>query len=112
MGFRLQSCLMLAMQARTPLCSVCAGTVQFVTGPDGKPTEAILYGIGAQATFQNTAGQVVVVTNNSPGTVSIPINANGDPSIPAGNNLSVASTNPSIPSTPTSSSPGVYGQTK
>ena len=83
--------------------------MQFVTGPDGKPTEAILYGIGAQATFQNTAGQVVVVTNNSPGTVTIPIDSNGNPSIPAGINLLVVSTNPSIPSTPTSSSSGVNG---
>ena len=92
------------------LCILCAGNVQFVTGPDGQPTEAILYGTGAQATFQNTAGQVVVVTNNSPGTVSIPIDTDGDPSIPAGSNLSVVSTNPSIPSTPTSSSSGGYSQ--
>ena len=91
------------------MCITCAGNVQFVNGPDGKPTEAILYGTGAQATFQNTAGQVVVVTNNSPGTVSIPIDSNGDPNIPAGSNLSVVGTNPSIPSTPTSSSPGGYG---
>ena len=88
------------------LCIACVGTVQFVSGPDGKPIEAILYGTAAQATFQNTAGQVVVVTNNSPGTVTIPIKANGDPSIPAGSNLSVVSTNPSIPNSPTSSSPG------
>ena len=88
------------------MCHACAGNVQFVTGPDGQPTEAILYGTGAQATFQNTAGQVVVVTNNSPETVSIPIDTNGDPSIPVGTDLSVVSTNPSIPSTPTSSSSG------
>ena len=95
----------------TPFCTVCAGTVQFVTGPDGTPTEAILYGVGAQATFQSTAGQVVVATNNSPGTVSIPIDSNGNPSIPAGSNLSVVSTNSSIPSISVSS-PGGYGKTK
>ena len=100
------------MGCLNPLCITRAGNVQYVRGPDGKPIEAILYGIGAQATFQNTAGQVVVVTNNSPGTVSIPINSNGDPSIPAGSNLSVVSNNPSIPSTPTSSPPGRCGKAK
>ena len=89
-----------------PLLHACAAaaegfSVQFVTGPNGQPSAAILTGVGAQATFQNTEGQVVVVTNNSPGIVNIPIDANGDPSIPAGIDLSVISTNPSIPSTPT-----------
>ena len=81
-----------------------------MTDPDNNPTEALLTGVGAQATFQNTAGQVVVVTNNSPGTVSIPIDSNGDPRIPAGSNVSVVSTNPSIPSTPSSSSSGGHGK--
>ena len=103
---------LVSMERWTLLCTACVGTVQFVAGPDGKPTEAILNGVGAQATFQNTAGQVVVVTNNSPGTVTIPIDSNGNPSIPAGINLSVVSTNSSIPSTPTSSSSGVNGNSK
>lgn len=107
-----------SLQARNvfllSLFIACAGSgdfsVRFVTGPDNNPTEAILTGVGAQGTFQNTAGQVVVVTNNSPGTVSIPISSNGDPSIPAGSDVSVVSTNPSIPSTPSSSPAGGHGK--
>ena len=83
--------------------------VQFVTDSSGRPTAAILTGVGAQATFQNNGGQVVVVTNNSPGSVTIPINSNGDPSIPSGADLTVVSNNPNIPSTSSSSSPTTAG---
>ena len=83
--------------------------VQFVTGSDGKPTAAILTGVGAQATFQNTDGQVAVVTNNSPGSVTIAIDSNGNPSIPSGADLTVVSNNPSIPSTSSSSSSSTAG---
>lgn len=79
--------------------------MQFVTGSNGEPTSAILTGVGAQATFQNTAGQVIVVTSNSAGTVTIPIDSSGDPTIPSGDDLTVVSNDPSIPSTSTTSSP-------
>lgn len=79
-------------------------SVQFVTGSNGQPTSAILTGVGAQATFQNTAGQVIVVTSTTAGTVTIPIDSNGDPSIPSGEGLTVVSNDPSIPSTSSSSS--------
>lgn len=81
-------------------------SVRFVTDANNAPTAAILTGVGAQATFQNTAGQVIVVTSNSPGTVTIPIGGDGNPTIPDGNNLTVVSNNPNIPSTSSSSSPG------
>jgi len=79
-------------------------SVQFVTGSNGQPTSAILTGVGAQATFQNTAGQVIVVTSNSAGTVTIPIDSSGDPTIPSGADLTVVSNDPSIPSTSSTSS--------
>ncbi len=79
-------------------------SVQFVTGSNGQPTSAILTGIGAQATFQNTAGQVIVVTSNSAGTVTIPIDSSGDPTIPSGAGLTVVSNDPSIPSTSSTTS--------
>ena len=96
------------------MCDVAAASqtqpVQFVTDSNGTPTAAILTGVGAQATFQNTDGQVVVVTNNSPGSVTIPIDSNGDPSIPSGADLTVVSNNPSIPSTSSSSSSTTAGE--
>lgn len=108
-GPNFNTCLLL-IHCCTPAAATEAFSVQFVTGPDGQPTAALLRGVGAQATFDNTAGQVVVVTNNSPGTVNIPISSTGDPTIPAGIDLTVISTNPSIPSTPSPSSPGGGGQ--
>ena len=81
-----------------------ASSVQFTRASTGQPTSAILTGQGAQATFQNTAGQIVVVTSNTDGTTTIPIGSTGDPSVPAGAAVTVVSNNPSIPST--SSSPG------
>ena len=95
------------------LCDVAAATqpqpVQFIIGSNGVPTSAILTGVGAEATFQNTDGQVVEVTNNSPGSVTIPIDSNGKPSIPSGAGLTVVSNNPSIPSASSSSSPTTAG---
>ena len=79
-----------------------------MTGSSGQPTEAILTGSGAQATFANTAGQVVVVTSNSAGTITVPISSTGDPSIPAGADVSVVSNNPSAPSTASASSGTVF----
>ena len=79
-------------------------SVQFVTGSDGEPTSAILTGVGAQATFQNTAGEVIVVTSNSAGTVTIPIDSSGDATIPSGADLTGVSKDPSIPSTSSTSS--------
>ena len=93
-----------------PFWFACAATssssVQFQTDGNNTPTAAVLNGVGAQATFQNTAGQVVVVTSNSPGTVTIPISGGGQPSIPEGSDVTVVSNDPSIPSTSTSSTPG------
>ena len=88
-----------------------SSSVQFQTSSNGTPTAAILNGVGAQATFQNNAGKVVVVTNNSPGTVNIPIaGGSGEPSIPSGSGLTVVSNDPSIPSTAgSSSSPSTAG---
>ena len=86
------------------LAATTTSSVQFVTGSNGQPTSAILNGVGAQATFQNTAGQVIVVTSNSAGTVTTPIDASGDPTIPSGAGLTVVSNDPSIPSTASSSS--------
>lgn len=83
-----------------------SSSVQFQTNGNNTPTAAILNGVGAQATFQNTAGQVVVVTSNTPGTVTIPIASDGEPSVPSGSDLTVVSNDPSIPSTSSSSSPG------
>lgn len=101
---RLQAC------NEVTICACAAATqafsVQFVTGPNGQPTAAILSGVGAQATFENTVGEVVVVTNNSPGVVTIPIDADGNPSIPGGVDLDVISTNPSISGTPTTPASG------
>ena len=73
-----------------------------MTGSNGEPTAAILNGVGAQATFQNTAGQVVVVTSNTAGTTPIPISGSGEPPIPSGSALTVVSNDPNIPSTSSS----------
>ena len=73
-----------------------------MTGSNGEFTAAILNGVGAQATFQNTAGQVVVVTSNSAGTTTIPISGSGEPTIPSGSALTVVSNDPNIPSTSSS----------
>ena len=106
---RLMQCLMLEQHVESPLIGLCVVTaatqVQLVTGSNGQPTTAILTGAGAQAAFQNAAGQLVVVTNNSPGSVTIPLNSNGDPSIPSGADVTVVSNNPSVPSTSSSSPP-------
>lgn len=80
--------------------------MRFETDASNHPTAAILSGVGAQATFQNTAGQVIVATSNSPGTLTIPIGGDGNPSIPSGSDLTVVSNNPDIPSTSSSASPG------
>ena len=103
----------LAVQANlqaVEVCAMCAAgttssSVQFVTGSDGQPTAAVLTGNGAQATFTNTAGQIVVVTSDSAGTTNIPITAAGNPTIPTGADVTVVSNNPSVPST-SASSPG------
>ncbi len=91
------------------LAATTTSSVQFVTGSNGAPTSAILTGVGAQATFQNTAGEVIVVTSNEAGTVTIPIDTSGDPTIPSGSDLTVVSNDPSIPSTSGSNSPTATG---
>ena len=103
---------MLEQHVESPLIGLCVVTaatqtqpVQLMTGSNKKPTTANLTGAGAQAAFHNAAGQLVVVTNNSPGSVTIPLNSNGDPSIPSGADVTVVSNNPSVPSTSSSSSP-------
>ena len=77
--------------------------VQFVRASSGQPTAALLSGNGVQATFQNTTGSVIVVTSHTADTVTIPIDASGNPIIPPG----AAVTTDSNPSSPATSPSGV-----